>query len=117
MYLIIAVYIVASLVYYFWLCICIRRLIRKNNKLRDFDEFLDNIEDKSYIVSVHSTDKECKRCDSNGVIHENKRFRVRVNEERVWVNELPSYFFCTKCKFKSLTLKRLTKHIGDKLKR
>ena len=108
------------LVYYlFKLAKYIGYLENRNMKLESFSSVLNEIKDKSYIISVHNTFKVCKRCyaqDKQGFIHENKRFRFRVNESRVWVNELPSYFYCTNCKYKSLTLRRLNKHSEIKIK-
>lgn len=94
-------------------------LQRRNNKLESFGSILNEIKDKSYIISPNNTFRICYRCEVGGdfgLIYEKKRFRLRINESKVWVNTLPSYFYCTKCKFKSLTLKRLTKYSGDMIK-
>lgn len=88
-------------------------------KIHSSNSVVNLIQDKSYIISNYNTNVKCKRCEVKGlegVIHENKRLRFRVNESKVWVNSLPSFFYCTKCKFKSLTLKRLTRISEDKIK-
>jgi hypothetical protein len=94
-----------------------QRLLKSNKKFINKKNIIDKLPDRSYIINTVNTFNTCKRCKSKGEvgsIHETRRFRLRENEDNVWLNTLLSSYHCSNCNYKNISLKNLVKYSEDK---